>query len=219
MTEPYPVLYSFRRCPYAMRARLALAVSSQTCRLREVVLRDKPSQMLEISPKATVPVLQLADGTVLEESRDIMDWALARSDPERWLTSDKEAMLALVDECDGPFKHALDRYKYPNRYDLPDGLDYRAKGLIFLEKLNTLLEGQSNLFGEISYADAAIFPFVRQFANTDRTWFDGLDLPNLQRWLAGHLESPLFASIMPKYAQWQAGDEEPLFPSPNTQEV
>ncbi|WOR15859.1 glutathione S-transferase [Hyphomonas sp. FCG-A18] len=212
MTEPYPVLYSFRRCPYAMRARLALAVSGQTCRLREVVLRDKPSQMLEISPKATVPVLQLEDGTVLEESRDIMDWALGRSDPENWLAGDVAAMRALVDECDGPFKQALDRYKYPNRYDLPDGLEHRAKGLVFLEKLNTLLDGKPNLFGEVSYADAAIFPFVRQFANTDRTWFDGLDLPNLQRWLATHLEGPLFASIMPKYAQWRAGDEEPLFP-------
>jgi glutathione S-transferase len=214
MTEPYPVLYSFRRCPYAMRARLALAVSGQTCRLREVVLRDKPSQMLEISPKATVPVLQLEDGTVLEESRDIMDWALGRSDPENWLAGDVAAMRALVDECDGPFKQALDRYKYPNRYDLPDGVEHRAKGLVFLEKLNTLLDGKPNLFGEISYADAAIFPFVRQFANTDRAWFDGLDLPNLQRWLATHLEGPLFASIMPKYAQWRAEDEEPLFPSP-----
>ena len=214
MAEPYPVLYSFRRCPYAMRARLALAVSGQTCRLREVVLRDKPSQMLEISPKATVPVLQLEDGTVLEESRDIMDWALGRSDPENWLAGDVTAMRALVDECDGPFKQTLDRYKYPNRYDLPDGLEYRAKGLVFLEKLNTLLDGKPNLFGEISYADAAIFPFIRQFANTDRAWFDGLDLPNLQRWLATHLEGPLFASIMPKYAQWRAGDEEPLFPSP-----
>jgi glutathione S-transferase len=214
MPEPYPVLYSFRRCPYAMRARLALAVSGQTCRLREVVLRDKPSQMLEISPKATVPVLQLEDGTVLEESRDIMDWALGRSDPENWLAGDVAAMRALVDECDGPFKQALDRYKYPNRYDLPDGLEHRAKGLVFLEKLNALLDGKPNLFGEASYADAAIFPFVRQFANTDRAWFDGLDLPNLQRWLATHLEGPLFASIMLKYAQWHLGDEEPLFPSP-----
>ncbi len=205
-----------------MRARMAIARAGIACRLREVVLRDKPAEMLDASPKGTVPVIVEPDGTVIEESLDVMAWALAHNDAGNWLAPDqgtREQMDALVAECDGPFKRALDRYKYPNRYEA-EGIvreDQRALGLVFLETLNARLDGQSQLFGDrVSYADIAIFPFIRQFANTDRTWFDALDLPHLQRWLAGHLDSELFKSVMPKYAQWQTGDEEPIFPEART---
>ena len=219
MSDARPILYSFRRCPYAMRARMAIAASGIECRLREVVLRDKPAEMLEASPKGTVPVIVEPDGTVIEESLDVMAWALTQNDAEDWLTPEQGTrpdMEALIAECDGPFKRALDRYKYPNRYE-DEGVvrdEQRALGLEFLETLNAQLDGRQQLFGNrASYADIAIFPFVRQFANTDRTWFDALDLPHLQAWLEGHLESPRFKQIMPKYAQWKTGDEEPVFPA------
>lgn len=220
MTDTRPILYSFRRCPYAMRARMAIARAGIDCRLREVVLRDKPAEMLDVSPKGTVPVIVEMDGTVIEESLDVMAWALAQNDTDNWLepeTGRREEMTALVAECDGPFKHALDRYKYPNRYE-HEGVvreDQRALGRGFLEKLNARLDGQSHLFGaRISYADIAIFPFVRQFANTDRDWFDALELPHLQAWLTHHLESALFKQVMPKFAQWKTGDAEVAFPPP-----
>jgi len=209
-----PVLYSFRRCPYAMRARMALLVSETTVRLREVVLRDKPDEMIAASPKATVPVLVLPDGEVVDESLAIMRWALGHNDPQHWLQgSDAEA--ALIAEADGPFKHHLDRYKYPVRYDDVDPLEHRAGGLAFLEKLDSLIQKSGQLAGERpTLADHAIFPFVRQFANNDRDWFDSLPLPALQKWLADHLASPLFVTTMQKYPQWQSGEEEPLFRLP-----
>ena len=201
-----------------MRARMAIARSGIECRLREVVLRDKPAEMLDASPKGTVPVIVEADGSVIEESLDVMAWALAQNDADNWLTPDQGTradMDALVAECDGPFQRALDRYKYPNRYEGESVVreDQRSLGRKFLEALNTRLEGQANLFGDrVSFADIAIFPFIRQFANTDRDWFDAQDLPNLQAWLATHLDSDLFKSVMPKFAQWKTGDPEPIFP-------
>lgn len=212
-----PTLYSFRRCPYAMRARLSLSISQQHCRLREIVLRDKPAEMVEISPKATVPVLQLNDGTVLEESLDIMRWALSQNDPGYWLEPENGSLddiFALIAECDGPFKHNLDRYKYANRYDeSTDPVVHRTDGMEFLTKLDALLAETENLFGDRpSLADFAIFPFVRQFANTDREWFDAAPLPHLQRWLQAHLESDIFTGVMKKWQVWKNGDEEPVFP-------
>ena len=166
-----PVLYSFRRCPYAMRARLALAVSGQACELREVVLKNKPQGLLQASPKGTVPVLVLPDGRVLEQSLDIMLWALARHDPEGWLTpglGDVQGMLALIAECDGPFKHALDRCKYPSRYPDTDTSAERAKAVAWLGALDARLSTRPYLFGShAALADMAIAPFVRQFAGID----------------------------------------------------
>ena len=207
-----PVLYSFRRCPYAMRARLALAVSGAAIRIREVVLRDKPAAMLAASPKGTVPVLVLPDGTVIDESLDIMHWALAGNDPENWLASEPAGTAALIAECDGPFKHALDRYKYPDRYEGVDPLAQRAAGLAILQEWNARIAdaGGHLLAPHRTHADMAIFPFVRQFAATDRDGFAAQDLPALQAWLAGHLASPLFKSVMTKHAQWQPGAAEPL---------
>lgn len=201
-----------------MRARMAIAAAGIECRLREVVLRDKPAEMLEASPKGTVPVIVQEDGSVIEESLDVMAWALAQNDAETWLSPDhgtRADMDKLVPECDGPFKRALDRYKYPNRYAQENLVreEQRALGREFLATLNARLDGQAQLFGDrVSFADIAIFPFIRQFANTDRTWFDAQDLPHLQAWLAGHLDSPRFRQIMPKYAQWKTGNNEPVFP-------
>jgi len=206
-----PVLYSFRRCPYAMRARMALLVSGTAIRLREVVLRDKPAEMIAASPKATVPVLVLPGGQVVDESLTIMRWALDRSDPQGWLQGNA-AESELIAEADGPFKHDLDRYKYPTRYDNVDPLFHRASGMVFLEKLDRLIQPSGQLNGpRPTLADHAIFPFVRQFANNDRGWFDSLPLPALQKWLGDHLASPLFATAMKKYPQWKSGDAEPVF--------
>ncbi|RIJ32612.1 glutathione S-transferase [Henriciella mobilis] len=211
-----PVLYSFRRCPYAMRARLAIASAGLECRLREVVLRDKPTAMLEASPKGTVPVLVLPDGTVIDESLDVMLHALRANDPENWLSPDMgtlEDMLSLISDNDSGFKHHLDRYKYAARYEGADFEHHRAEGGEFLEALDARLSGKPQLFGaQVSLADMAIVPFVRQFANTDRGWFDAQPWPHLQRWLSTHLESQRFKAIMPKFPQWKPGDEEPLFP-------
>lgn len=214
MTQELPTLYSFRRCPYAMRARLALAASGQSVSLREVVLRDKPPQMIEVSPKATVPVLVLGDGTVLEESLDVMNWALSEADPEGWLDADRALMDNLVAQNDGPFKHHLDRYKYANRYDDAVAEDHRAEASKILSDLDTRLAENDWLCGpRASFADYAILPFVRQFANTDRDWFDEQDWPHLRGWLERFLASDRFKAVMKKYPQWSAGDPEPTFPA------
>ena len=205
-----PILYSFRRCPYAMRARMAIAASGVQVELREVVLRDKPPELIAASAKATVPVLVLPDATVIDESLDIMRWALGRNDPENWLAGDASDLIA---QNDGPFKAALDRYKYPHRYGLESGAEHRDDGLAILVQLNTQLGKTAFLLGETrGIADIAIFPFIRQFAATDQSWFDAQPLPHLQRWLGGHLSSNLFASIMLRYPQWKAGDAPTHFP-------
>lgn len=198
-----PVLYTFRRCPYAIRARLAIKVSGVDVEMREVDLRHKPQALLDCSPKGTVPVLQLADGTVIDESLDIMRWALAINDPEVWMTdADHEAeALALVRENDGSFKSQLDRYKYPHRYPEHSEEVYRDEAGKFLQALGSRLTRHPYLMGErISLPDVAIFPFVRQFAHVDREWFyvayDGV----LAVWLDGFLNSALFLSVMQKDA-------------------
>lgn len=209
MTKP-PVLYSFRRCPYAMRARLAIAVSGVKVELREVVLRDKPPEMLEISPKGTVPVLVVSESEMLEESLDIMHWALGQNDPENWL-ADVDADLIAAN--DGPFKQALDRYKYPHRYNLIDGVASRESALDHLSLLNDQLSTNAFLGKDTrAFTDIALFPFVRQFAATDQQWFDALPLPALQRWLAGLLQSDLFTAIMTRYQRWTPADAPTIFP-------
>ena len=209
MTTANPVLYSFRRCPYAMRARLALLASGTVCTLREVKLSAKPQELLDASPKGTVPVLVLPDGPVIGESLDIMRWALTQADPDHWLEGEDAALIAAND---GPFKHHLDRYKYPHRYDV-DPLDHRAAGVAHLELLEARLGKTPHLCApHWTMTDAALAPFVRQFAETDRAWFDALPLPAVQRWLAAFLASPMFAAIMVRWPVWQAGDAEVLFP-------
>lgn len=208
-----PVLYSFRRCPFAMRARLAIASSGMTCALREVVLKDKPAEMLKASPKGTVPVLVLDEGRVIEESIDVMRHALGTDDPEGWLAGDGEEGRALVAETDGPFKHHLDRYKYASRYEGADAEEHRAEGLAFLRRLEARLAAQPFLMGErFTLADAAILPFIRQFMIADEIWFKDQPLPYLHVWLQDFLASPRFARVMKNYPQWKTGDEEPVFP-------
>jgi glutathione S-transferase len=210
----YPVLYSFRRCPYAMRARMALLVSGTVCELREIALRNKPQEMLQASPKGTVPVLVLVDGTVIDESLDIMLWTLGKQDPEQWLapeTQSLETMLQLVAQNDGDFKLNLDRYKYPDRYENIDPLQHRAAGSLFLATLEERLVRHAFLFGSRpALADIAIFPFIRQFAETDRAWFDVQPWPNLHRWLSGLLSAELFEHAMHKFNTWSAGSERSL---------
>ncbi|MCW9033373.1 MAG: glutathione S-transferase [Rhodospirillales bacterium] len=212
---PRPLLYSFRRCPYAMRGRMGLFVSGMTCELREVVLRDKPPSMLALSPKGTVPVLQTVEGTVIDESLEVMLWALEQYDPEGWLQPEQgnlDDMLALIERNDGEFKEHLDRYKYPTRYDSVDPLAERSKAEGFLQELEKRLSASSFLFGSrVSLADYAIAPFVRQFAHVDKDWFDQTPYPGLQAWLEVFLKSDLFISVMKKYPQWHEGDEPVMF--------
>ncbi|WP_024930778.1 glutathione S-transferase [Methylophilus sp. OH31] len=195
-----PVLYSYRRCPYAMRARMALWAADIQLEIREVSLREKPAHLLQISPKATVPVLQLIDGTVLEQSLDIMWWALTQHDPQGWLKADRDAVERLISINDGDFKKALDRYKYPERYPEQAPFFYRQQGEQFLQALETALRQHRFLLGDSAcVADVAIFPFIRQFAAVDAEWFADSAYPQLRAWLNGWLESALFAQIMQKF--------------------
>jgi UPF0176 protein len=212
----HPILYSFRRCPFAMRSRLALAVSGQVCELREVVLRDKPQALLDASPKGTVPVLIDEQGQVLEQSLDIMLWGLKRNDPEGWLIPSHgtiDQMLALITEFDDGFKVHLDRYKYPERYLDVDAQFHRTAGSLYLERLNAQLSMTPYLFGDHSaLADMAITPFVRQFMITDIDWFNIQPWPYLQAWLETWRNSDLYTCVMQKYPQWTVGDTVVMFP-------
>ncbi|KRP66613.1 glutathione S-transferase [Pseudomonas orientalis] len=192
------LLYSFRRCPYAMRARLALRYSGVPVEIVEVSLKAKPADMLALSPKGTVPVLSV-EGRVIEESLEIMQWALAQHDPHDWLLQGDPWVLALIAENDQVFKHHLNRYKYAERYPEQPMEHYRAEGEAFLRRLEDLLADREYLLaGHMSLADAAVVPFVRQFAHVDREWFAGAPYPRLQAWLQRILESPLFIAVMAK---------------------
>ena len=215
MTSSYPRLYSFRRCPYAMRARLGILFAELQVELREITLKNKPPQMLAISPKGTVPVLQLLDGTVIEESREIMIWALAQRDSQGLLNA--ETLLeanALIDKNDNEFKYWLDRYKYADRHIDMSQTEYRQKGEAFLQLLEELLTKNPYLLGKsVTLADIGIVPFVRQFAHVDRDIFYSLPYPNLQRWLQDWLSHPLFLQAMPKFQPWQEKDDVVVFPA------
>jgi len=202
------VLYSFRRCPYAMRARLALHVSGLTYEHREIALKAKPAQMLMASPKGTVPVLCLPTGEVLEQSVDIMRWALQQHDPEGWLPASPEAWasaLAGIALNDGEFKTHLDRYKYPQRFGLTDGGQHRAQGAELLMRWQDRLQSQAYLSGpRWGLLDACVAPFVRQFARTDRAWFDAQAWPHLAQWLLAFENSAQFLAVMHKHPLWVA---------------
>lgn len=213
-----PILYSFRRCPYAIRARLALSYAARQVILREVVLKDKPQALIDASAKATVPVLQLPDGVVIEQSVEIMQWALAGCDPEDWLLrsckNQQHEAQTLIECNDQQFKQALDCYKYADRHPQKPAEAYRREGEVFLKELETRLARRAYLITDrFSIADAAILPFVRQFAHTDKTWFYQAPYPHLQRWLQRHLNSSLFNEAMHKYPAWQPDAEQILFPA------
>ncbi|TDV53012.1 glutathione S-transferase [Pseudomonas helmanticensis] len=191
-------LYSFRRCPYAMRARMALRYSGVPVEIIEVSLKAKPAEMLAISPKGTVPVLD-AEGRVIDESLEIMRWALAQNDPDDWLLAGDSRIAELIEANDQGFKVQLNRYKYAERYPEQPMEVYRAEGALFLQSLDELLTDRDYLLTDhASLADVALLPFVRQFAHVDREWFAQTRYVRLQAWLQRFLESDLFTSIMKK---------------------
>lgn len=209
----YPVLYSFRRCPYAMRARLAIAYAGITVELREVALRDKPAELLTASPKGTVPVLVLPDNQIIEESLDIMHWAIQHYDLQNW--NDIRQNLGaqkLIQTNDDQFKYYLDRYKYADRYPEHSAAYYRKQGEAFLSQLEQCLQQNPYLFGAtFSLADAAIAPFIRQFAAVDTDWFTTSPYPALRQWLDAFVDSALFQSVMQHYQAWHNNSELVLF--------
>ncbi len=205
MSRP-AILYSFRRCPYAMRARIALHTAGIELEHREILLKNKPPAMLEASPKGTVPVLVLPDGKVIDESWDVVQWALTQNDPENWLGEDRcwlDATQPLVERCETEFKPALDRYKYADRHPEP-AEQYRQQGMIFLQHLESLLQTRTFILADHpTVADIAIMPFVRQFAHVDKPWFVTAGVPHVRHWLDGWLESPVFRAIMQKQVLWK----------------
>lgn len=208
-----PVLYSFRRCPYAIRARMALQAGQRQVELREVLLKAKPQQLLDLSVKATVPVLQLENGSVLDESLDIMHWALSTSRGSSLVCENNWQQHELIQHNDGEFKQHLDHYKYADRFPEASEADYRIRALPNLQRLNSILSEKSYLSGSsVGVLDVAIFPFIRQFAAVDRDWFFSNELVCLQNWLNVFLEDDLFVSVMRKYKPWSSGDVPKVFP-------
>lgn len=217
MPNNYPILYSFRRCPYAIRARLALVSSGIEVELREIILRDKPEEMLHASPKGTVPVLILPNGDVIDESLDIMYWALNQKDPNQLLCQEsnhlQSEVATLIEENDFVFKKHLDLYKYHDRHPEYPQSHYRSLGEQTLTKLEERLERNKFLLRDVpSLADLAIFPFIRQFAHVDKEWFYNSDYTALKQWLDSFLESAEFKKVMTKFTQWNAEKNPVFFP-------
>lgn len=209
-------LYSFRRCPYAMRARLGIYLSCTQVMLREIMLKNKPPHMLNASPKGTVPVLITADNQVIDESIDIMRWALMQNDPRDLLLAKQPELqavaMSLISNNDNEFKPWLDRYKYADRYPEFTQTHYRDQGMMFISQLENFLAKHNNLLSHTAcIADYAIYPFVRQFSHVDKTWFDASPYPNVRRWLTKHLSSTSFIDIMIKYPTWLDSNEEFVF--------
>lgn len=202
MNHKTSVLYSFRRCPYAMRARMALHYANIPVEIREVDLKNKPTHMLQASPKGTVPVMILADGQVIDQSLDIMQWALAQNDPDHWLPKDEYELVNtqnLIHQNDTEFKTWLDRYKYADRYPEHTELYYRQQAEQFLLQLESQLTKHRYLLSErLSFADIALLPFVRQFAQVDRNWFDQAQYQQLRQWLEKNIALKLFHKVMQK---------------------
>ena len=206
----HPVLYSFRRCPYCMRAHMGLKKSGLKIELREVDLKKMPDEILKVSPKATVPVLVLPDEKVFDESWDILKWALAQKDPDNWLGENKQFLLdaeMLVETNDFSFKSDLDHYKYADRFPEHSVDHYRQACEEFIEELETMLSVNNFLVtDQLTIADIAVFPFVRQFSLVDKNWFEQSPYKNVQRWLESLITTTLFQNIFQKHNNWQDGD-------------
>lgn len=214
--QTYPVLYSFRRCPYAMRARMAIYQADIKCELREVVLKDKPESMLSLSNKGTVPVLLTPDEKIIDQSCEVMHWALNQNDPDHWLDEDASQSQFLIDYNDNEFKHFLDRYKYHVGYPEQSQEYYRDNAESFLKLLETYLskhKGKALLGDRFTFADMAIFPFIRQFSKVDLDWFDSSPYDLLKKWTANIEQSKLFQNCMKKYEQWQPKQSPIYFPA------
>lgn len=211
----YPILYSFIRCPYAMRARMILKLADIKCELREVRLNNKPEHMLEASPKGTVPVLILED-KIIDESIDIVNWALNITNVFEGNIKQDQINLTeeLIDLFDDKFKYHLDRYKYSNRYEDVDVEHHQNECLNILKKLETIIDGTNWIFGDsISKLDILILPFIRQFRIADQEWFDSQqNIPGIQRVLMNFLDSNIFKSVMNKYEEWYEGSDKIYFP-------
>ena len=208
-----PVLYSFRRCPYAIRARMAVAAAGIEVTIREVLLKDKPPELIAASAKATVPVLVLPDGNVIDESLGVMGWALTQRDPLGWLSGEGFSS-DWIQTCDDEFKYWLDRYKYADRHPEHTAEHYRREAEAFLRQIEDRLTGFSWLGGEApSVADVALFPFVRQFAGVEPAWWQGAPYPGTRIWLAQWLEGALFSAVMTKYPRWEPGQPGTRFPA------
>ncbi len=212
----HPILYSLQHCPYAMRARMGLLMARKVVLLRAIVTKDKPADMLAVSIKGTVPILLFSNGTVIDESLDIMIWALKENDPDDLLYSQRpemyRQMLDLINNCDHEFRTNLSAYKYNKRYHLNDEPKFRTQCEVYIQKLESLLEKQDYIMGDkLSLVDLAILPFIRQFANVDKKWFRQSGYPRLSLWLASLLQSLLFLKTMQKYPLWLDTHEEFLF--------
>ena len=214
INRKYPILYSFRRCPYAMRARLAIKASGLTVEIREVELKNKPKEFLNISPKATVPIVCISSKQIIEESLDIMEWALKINDPLKLLKNEKLNRIeihSILNKLENEFKQNLDRYKYSSRFDLPNPKLYRDKNLQTLNEFNNLLQNNKGICSSnLSLLDYAVFPFIRQFRNVNSVWFDSLELKFLQTWLYELIDSDEFSSIMKKYEIWKP-NQKPIY--------
>ena len=208
VNNKHPILYSFRRCPYAMRARLAIKACEIFVEIREIKLKEKPLEFLKVSLKGTVPVLVTSSGNVLEESIDIINWALNINDPQKWLATGQlpqRAISQLLNNLENEFKPSLDKYKYPNRFENIDRNFHRDKNLNFLWHLDDLLKKNRALnCSHLSLIDYAIFPFIRQFRNVDDKWFDSFNFNFLKKWLFQIIDSNDFLSIMKKYEKWES---------------
>ena len=210
MDKEFPILYSFRRCPYAIRARWALLSSNVNVELREIVLKDKPNEFLRASNSGTVPCLQLKD-KIIDESIDIMIWALRKNDPNGWLDMPEEG-YRLIDEVEKKFKPNLDKTKYATRYPLNDSKVSRSLAIEYLTDLDRKIKGEF-LFGEQpKLADIAIFPFVRQFANIDINWFNEFGWQKLQNWLKALVGSNMFDKSQKKFVKWRPAADPVFFP-------
>ncbi|WDE99415.1 glutathione S-transferase [Lentisphaera profundi] len=212
----YPILYSLQHCPYAMRARMALLMAQEDVLLRAISTKDKPKEMLLVSAKGTVPVLVLENGKFLDESLDIMLWALKKNDPHDLLKASDPSILinilALIDECDVGYRANLSAYKHAKRFHIDTENYLRSECEKYIQKLEALLENQSYFFGEsLSLADLAILPFVRQFANADKKLFRDAPYENLSQWLSDFMASALFSKVMRKYPLWNENHEQFLF--------
>ena len=214
INKKYPILYTFRRCPYAMRARLAIKASGVIVEIREVKLKNKPEELLNISPKATVPVLYISSKKIIEESLDIMKWALEINDPLKLLEQEKLNRIEVhntLNKLENDFKQNLDRYKYSSRFDQPNPELYRDKNLKILNEFNNLLQHNKGIYSShLSLLDYAIFPFIRQFRNVNSVWFDSLELKFLKSWLYELIDSDEFSSIMKKNLIWEP-NQKPIY--------
>ena len=209
MVKQFPILYSFRRCPYAIRARLALLVSKQTVEIREVLLKDKPVDFINKSPSKTVPCLILND-QVIDESLDIMIWALEINDPEKWLeTTDSE--FDLINLIDHEFKPLLDKTKYATRFPDEDFYKNRENALKILKEVDERISDKNIYKNRFTLVDMAIFPFIRQFAFIDRTFFNSQNWKNLVNWLDLILNSQLFSKCQTKFKQWSPSHKPSYF--------